>query len=267
LNDLGRNLRIANDLTGSQKALEESLEHVPGDPTALKELGYTFVASGQKQKALDAFQEFLKESPEDAEIQPQAAMLAFDLQEYPLAAGFYESMAKAGPMGAEEWFRLGQCYFEMKKLTDAERALLTAAEKDGRVKGLNLLLAKTYVLQNRYVEAAKFFRAELAASPQDIVLQQTFVEVSMKAAEEFVSQRQPNEAVSMLNQALSVPSSKQAEIHYRLAQILMGQKKTANALSHLSQAVKLDRGLKRTASRDRAFNAVRKQQRFLRIVR
>ena len=264
---LGRELRLAGDLAGSQKSLEQALQKIPASYAALVELGRTFVQAGDKPKALESFQKALQIKADDYEVLRLCAELMFDLKNYDGSAAAYEKITKSAESTPEDRRGLGAAYVELGKWTEAEGALKAALEKNPGLKGLNILLARTYAGQGRYEEAAGLYKSEAAASPSDTALTEAFGDACRKAGETLFSQKKFREAAAILQDGLSLPSQAGPGLHYGLAVVSAAQKKNLNALSQLEEAVKGDASLKNRAAKDPSFAKLRKWPRFRKIVK
>lgn len=264
---LGREQRLSKDILNSQKTLEKLIRKNPTHFQALRELGQTLREAGQNQKAFDLFQKCIQLKPGDNEALQWSAQLAFELKNYSATVSAYEILTKSGMLEANDWYQLGVSYYALGKLEESANALQTAWEKNKTLKGVNALLAKIYLSQEKFAEGVSLYKLELSLAPDDPLLAETFAETCLQAGTSFLSQKKLNDALPILQEGLSVPSKNSSALHYELAIAFTMSRKKKDALSHLSEAVQTDPTLKAQAKKEPAFAAWRKSPDFAKIVR
>lgn len=265
---LGHELNLGSDFTQAQTVLEPVVEKDPGDLAALRELSQSYLGAGQQQKAFRSLQTFTQKRPDDWEALKWFAQVAFDLKDYPAAATAYEKLVDSGAADPGDWYKMGQVFAEVGKWPQAENALAIAAEKAAKPQGWNRLMARVLTEEGKFVEAVPLYREEIQTAPSDAALAQAYAETCQKAAESLVLQGKVDDAIALLNEGLTVPSTKAPELHYRLATLLAARpRKMRETLGHLAQAVKADPALKAQAAKDSAFVRIRRFASFRRIIR
>jgi tetratricopeptide (TPR) repeat protein len=264
---LGRELTQSADFTQAQQVLEKVLDRNPSNLEALRAASQAYLGAGQQQKAFRSLQAYTEKKPEDWAALKDFAQVAFDMKDYAAAAKSYEKLADSGAAEPADWYQLGASFAETNQWPKAENALAIAAEKGAKPAGWNLLMAKALFSQGKFIEAAPLYGAEAKARPTDEALADVFAETCLKGAETHALQGKNAEAVQLLQEGLTIPSKKNAELHYRLGAAFARQKKTREALDHLGQAVKADPALKRSAAQDPDFASARRLPAFRKIVR
>lgn len=264
---LGKELRLSNDLMGAQETLENVLNKNPNDYEALRELGQTMIGVGQTQKAFDLFQQCLQVNPEDYEILKWSAQLAFELKNYQASSINYQKFVQSGKAEPEDWFRLGISYFETGKLEEANNAFRSASEMNKKLKGVYAYQAKIKISQKQYLQGVELYKQELALSPEDPMLIETFAETCLQGGSASLEEKKPNDAIQFYKEGINVNSKYSANLHYQLASVFSQQKKKKDALAHLTQAVQMDSTLKLKATRDPSFRLYIKLPEFKKILR
>lgn len=265
--DLGREYRLSKDYLNAQKVLEQVIQKNSAASKAMKELGLAYNESGQKQKALDVFQKYIGINSGDLDVTRSVGQIAFELKNYPVAVSAYEKLVPASLSNGNDFYQLGISYLELDKPAESEKVLLASLEKDKTIKGVNKLLGKIYLSQNKFMEALNRYGDELVLDPQDKETQASFAESCKKAGEFSSSQRKFQDAVAIYERGLTVPSEYDAVFHYQISVLSSKLKDKNRVLSHLEDAVKKDPALKAKAKKDPAFVFYKKSAAFLKIVK
>jgi len=264
---LGKNLRLSKEFSEAQKHLEIALSRKPDSIEALSELGLTFVQLGQKQKAFDTFQKALSIAKDDQNILRWSAQIAYELKDLGSSSSSFEKLRSAGAATAEDLKDLGIVYFEMGKFAESEKALAESRNTNPKLKGLNTLMARTYSAEEKFEDAVKLYKDELALSPDNPDLAENFAGACIKASDDFAAKNKPEDSLKYLENGLTVSSKQSPSIHYKIAAIYAKQKKSKEALNHLGLAITATPEFKTMAAKDPSFTPIRKLPNFKKLVK
>lgn len=136
-------------------------------------------------------------------------------KQYADAAKLLGQIVDSDPKDYEAWIEMGNAYFNLGKLKDAEKAYLRAIDEQPAFVLPYLNLGKTRLAANNYEGA-------IDALNNAIKFQPASAEANYFLGESYLQIKKGSKAVGYLNEALRLEPIKMAEAHLRLAALYNG---------------------------------------------
>ena len=131
-------------------------------------LGVSFVAVREWDKALDAYRRAEVLRPLEMGAVRNGGRVLLELKRYPEAVACFERVLKVSPSDPVVRNDLGEAYRRMGNIGEAERCFLSALKLKPDYAGVCYNLALTYVAGSRPKDAVDFFEKYLVLSPNAV---------------------------------------------------------------------------------------------------
>ena len=131
------------------------------------------------------------------------------------AAALFTQIVDTDPKDYEAWIELGNAYFNLGKLKDAEKVYLRAIDEEPSIILPFLSLGKTRL-------ADKNYQGSVDALNEAVKRQPTSAEANYLLGEAYLQMKKGSKAVGYLYEALRLEPIKMADAHLRLAALYNG---------------------------------------------
>lgn len=176
--------------------------------------------------------ELVKKEPKNHEVHHNLGVLEFSRGKYKEAINYFKKSLEHKPDYFQSQFLMADCYRNLEDSKNAEKALKKAVEiKYDEFALINL--ADTEIKLGKFKEAEEIYEKILAKSPNSS-------EASVGLAQIRISQGKINEAMGMVNKAISTGGSSDA--NYVKALILLTSRMYQEALEQIDIALKASPG-------------------------
>jgi len=145
---------------------ETALAKEPGNWKALNALGVSWLHRGERQLALDCFEQVLRRWPDESDALHNAMLALVALGRLDDAATICRRLVAIDTAAVEPRSRLGQILLKLGKAEPAIRELEAALRLDPRNIGVKTVLAEAYAAAGDGARAAAIARAALATAPE-----------------------------------------------------------------------------------------------------
>lgn len=160
--------------------LSKALQLAPGDPVVRQYLILSLLALGQGDKAVSALQNWIRKTPEDAELHYLLASCFLQQQDYPATIKASGDALRLRPNMSKALMMRGFAHFEssdaQSALADFEAARALEPQNTGVLLNIGSVLNDLY----RFDESAETFRKAVRIAPNDAELRQNLGTVLME---------------------------------------------------------------------------------------
>jgi tetratricopeptide (TPR) repeat protein len=156
---------------------------------------------------------------------------AADKKNYAEAVTLLNQIVDRDPKDYEAWIEIGNAYFNLGKLKDAEKACLRAIDENSSFVLPFLNLGKIRM-------AGKDYQGASEALDEALKLQPTSAEANYLLGEAYLQMKKGSKAVGYLYEALKIEPIKMAEAHLRLALLYNGAGMKDKAVIEYEQFLK-----------------------------
>jgi tetratricopeptide (TPR) repeat protein len=216
------------DYRKAKSNVETALEFDPNNADAHFLYGsIKYKIEQDKAGALEEFRKSAEANPEHLRAQIYLASLAYDAEEYHLAATAYSSLIKIRPYDAELRYRLGISYSKSGEINKAIEEMKAATMIDENHLDAHFQLALMYANLNRNREAIEECIIVIKRVPQ-------YPDVLLLLAQLYTANEEYDKAISIANDLISKKNSLKehilAEAYYKMGMAYKekGDIKTAN---------------------------------------
>ncbi len=151
----------------------EALEHVvrlsSGETDAYLTLGQLYRFSGQPERALEVYRDFIQVEPSSEEGVLALAELQMGIGNTGEAIDLLEAFSTNQPDSNAVWFLLGQAYVQVDELENAAEAFQTAIDLGRDEIELFKELARIHFVLENWAEASEIYQDLIAQDPTDAV--------------------------------------------------------------------------------------------------
>lgn len=264
LNELAPDDRIGNRVAHRLKALKiASAETAGSDPELLKKLRWHlqnvdvntveinqiwsmyFLAVGQEEMAIKYMEEAAAVNPQlhlaVADINTRIGNPAGTQRALRDAESAFSRLVQSDPLNTESRILLASTYIRQEKFTEAEQALLTGLKLQPDV-SIKRALSEYYVLQHdRAVQNRAPAKEQLAFLARALEIDVNFLPIYDRLIRQFrVRKGEELETVRELLAGVIASGSSSALAHFAMSNILWSEGKIEDADWHLAQAYRMD---------------------------
>jgi Tfp pilus assembly protein PilF len=223
--DAERFLRAATDL--------KPADHVEdGQARAWLALAH-LLENTKPNDALQAYRKASELTPKDPEPHLSAGLLHERQKEFSDAESEYKQAIALDPQNTEAAIGLTNIYMKSGRLGDAEPLLRKLAAERPDDAGIHLQLARVFIVAGKNDDAIAELQAALKITPNDSDAQRELVDLLTSSGK--------NDQAETIYRALVAAHSGDAGLHRGLGQVLLRQKKFAEAQQEFLVALRLKR--------------------------
>lgn len=180
-------LLAQNDLLEAKRNLEKAVEYDPKSADAHSKLAVIAEKEGDLARAVEHYRAAFKLNPDSyeaafafAECEYRLAQTSLDRRRLLYAAArTYRHAQSLDPTNPAPTLRLAACYREQGELDLAIDTLKETARLNPSLDGIQRELASLFAMQEKYDEAANYYRDVLKTNPDDIATLNGLASVEM----------------------------------------------------------------------------------------
>lgn len=209
--------------------LEKAIKAAPRDPAVHNVLGGALRATGELERAIEAYKNALRHDADFTDGHFNLANCYRDLSRLDEAAAHYAKAVMLEPEFVDAHFNLGLTFNALERFEDAEaayREALSHAPGDAEVM---VGLGKALSMQRRYDEAEKHLRAAIEADPKSM-------EAHNNLARVLQGQGRTADAQRMMEKALALAPDR-GELSINYGNILEDRGKVVDAIAAYRAAI------------------------------
>jgi tetratricopeptide (TPR) repeat protein len=188
---------------------------------------------GNREKSLKALRDLLEKSPNDASLHVLLGNLLYSQGTLRESAEHYETALKLAPSMCQAWYKLGECYVRMGKLSEALEAFTKNAEAEC---GTHVMSYYWMGLINNFLgndEKAQEAFSILRRESQESLLANYFL------AQLYMKRNEHAKALPLLEELVKM-NPNFAEAHFLLGEAYAGLYKNFEAIRSFRTAVELN---------------------------
>lgn len=187
---------------------------------------------GHYRKAIAAYEDLVAKRPEDVELKLTLAGVALEAGDKKRAAKLFAAVASKDPKRLEAVRSAADLYLRMGKRNRAMKVLEKAISARPGDVDLRLTLAELYRLQKQTTKARHHWREVVKRDPSNR-------QAALALADGLLTRGRRGEAIALLEPVASA-HPEDAELHYRIGELLYKQKLWGRATEELLNVLKHD---------------------------